>query len=460
VAVVTFLGLGVTDGAVADPGLLAFFAAGAVAICAMILPGISGAFLLLLLGMYPAVIAAVDERLWGPLAVLALGCLVGLAGFATLLNWLLREHHDAVLAALLGLLLGSSRVLWPWPGDEVGDPRLGAVVASEVLSLGGSGAGGAGRRVAPGGARPPRHARLSRAWVRPRAPPASRDGTPRRSAHRSDADPRAPGAWRSGPRPGPRRRRRRRSSRERRPRVAAGEGSGAACGPARSTLVVGASVSTTPDGIGRVDGPVSSAGSPRRWTWSATSRSRRRAAVTWRPVDRDRVRVAHRGELGHGSGRAVHHGDVQPARARPRGPSHLDARTRSTGTVTSVGRSWAVAALVDRDHAVLELHLGAVARHGVRGPFQSGRLAHAHLRRWHNQASEPRLPVPAGGRPAGPGALSRGRRPASRAVRQRATASRQPATVGTSASRSHPRPPGPKARPGVATIRSRSSASA
>jgi putative membrane protein len=139
VAVVTFLGLGVTDGAVADPGLLAFFAAGAVAICAMILPGISGAFLLLLLGMYPAVIAAVDERAWGPLAVLALGCLVGLAGFATLLNWLLREHHDAVLAALLGLLLGSSRVLWPWPGEEVGDPRLGAVVASEALSLAGLG---------------------------------------------------------------------------------------------------------------------------------------------------------------------------------------------------------------------------------------------------------------------------------------------------------------------------------
>jgi putative membrane protein len=137
VAVVTFLGLGLTGGAVADPGLLAFFAAGAVAICAMILPGISGAFLLLLLGMYPAVIAAVDERSWGSLAVLAAGCVVGLAGFATLLNWLLREHHDVVLAALLGLLLGSSRVLWPWPGDEVGDPRLGTPVSGEVVSLAG-----------------------------------------------------------------------------------------------------------------------------------------------------------------------------------------------------------------------------------------------------------------------------------------------------------------------------------
>lgn len=137
VAVVTFLGLGASGGTIDDPGLLAFFAAGAVAICAMILPGISGAFLLLLMGMYPAVIAAVDERSWAALGVLALGCAVGLAAFATLLNWLLREHHDLVLAALLGLLLGSSRVLWPWPGDEVGDPRLGAPVAGEVLPLAG-----------------------------------------------------------------------------------------------------------------------------------------------------------------------------------------------------------------------------------------------------------------------------------------------------------------------------------
>jgi putative membrane protein len=136
-AIVTFLALGATSGAVADPSLLAFFGAGAVAICAMILPGISGAFLLLLMGMYGAVIAAVDERLWTSLGVLALGCLVGLASFATLLNWLLREHHDVVLAALLGLLVGSSRVLWPWPGHEVGDPRLGAPVPGEVPTLGG-----------------------------------------------------------------------------------------------------------------------------------------------------------------------------------------------------------------------------------------------------------------------------------------------------------------------------------
>ena len=136
-AVTTFAALGVTGGAVEDPGLLAYFAAGAIAICAMILPGISGAFLLLLLGMYTAAIGAVDERAWAPLGMLALGCVVGLAGFATLLNWLLRKHHDVVLSALLGLLLGSSRVLWPWPGSEVGDPRLSPPVAAEVVPLGG-----------------------------------------------------------------------------------------------------------------------------------------------------------------------------------------------------------------------------------------------------------------------------------------------------------------------------------
>jgi putative membrane protein len=132
VTAVTFAGLGFTGGAVDDPALLAYFAAGAVGVCAMILPGVSGAFLLLLLGMYYNVVTAVDERDLLVIGVVAVGCMVGLAGFSTLLNWLLREHHDLVLAALLGLMVGSSRVLWPWPGTEVGDPRLGGPVVSDL----------------------------------------------------------------------------------------------------------------------------------------------------------------------------------------------------------------------------------------------------------------------------------------------------------------------------------------
>jgi putative membrane protein len=133
-AAVTFVGLGLSAGTVGDPPLLAFFAAAAVAICAMILPGVSGSFLLLLLGMYLPVIDAVEGRDAVTLVVFAFGAVAGLASFSTLLNWLLRHFHDLVLAALIGLMVGSVRVLWPWPPgpDGVGGTELGAPVTAEV----------------------------------------------------------------------------------------------------------------------------------------------------------------------------------------------------------------------------------------------------------------------------------------------------------------------------------------
>jgi putative membrane protein len=132
VAVVTFVALGFRGIAGGDPSLAFLFAAGAVAICAMILPGISGSFLLLLFGVYHDVISAVSGRDVVVLAVFAAGCVVGLASFSTLLNWLLRRYHDLVLAALIGLMAGSARVLWPWPSVTVGDPDLGRPVAADV----------------------------------------------------------------------------------------------------------------------------------------------------------------------------------------------------------------------------------------------------------------------------------------------------------------------------------------
>ena len=123
---VTFVGLGVAPGTVDDPSLWLLFAGASIAVCAWILPGVSGAFLLLLLGLYPAALAAVDERNLIAVGVIALGALTGLAAFSTLLNWLLARAHDAVLAVMIGLLLGSTRVLWPWPStDGMGDPTLG-----------------------------------------------------------------------------------------------------------------------------------------------------------------------------------------------------------------------------------------------------------------------------------------------------------------------------------------------
>jgi putative membrane protein len=172
-AMVTFAGLGLSAGAVTDPPLLAFFAAAAVAICAMILPGVSGSFLLLLLGMYTAVIDAVEGREFANLAVFAAGAVVGLASFSTLLNWALRRFHDLVLAALIGLMVGSVRVLWPWPpGPEgVGGTELGAPVATEVpgalaaglgaltlvLLLGAAGRRAAARRASAHAEEPQRH---------------------------------------------------------------------------------------------------------------------------------------------------------------------------------------------------------------------------------------------------------------------------------------------------------------
>ncbi|MEX1164649.1 MAG: DUF368 domain-containing protein [Nitriliruptor sp.] len=133
VAAVTFVALGARAATSADPALWLLFIGGAIAICALILPGISGSFLLLLFGVYEFVIASVSNFDVTVLTVVAAGAVVGLASFSTLLNWLLREHHDVVLAALLGLMAGSARVLWPWPStDGVGDPSLGPPVGSEV----------------------------------------------------------------------------------------------------------------------------------------------------------------------------------------------------------------------------------------------------------------------------------------------------------------------------------------
>lgn len=92
-----------------------FFLVGAIAICAMILPGISGSFLMVMMGMYSEVLGAVNDRDFLVLAVFALGCAVGLSLFSTVLEWMLEHHHDRVMAGLIGLMLGSLRVLWPWP---------------------------------------------------------------------------------------------------------------------------------------------------------------------------------------------------------------------------------------------------------------------------------------------------------------------------------------------------------
>ena len=90
------------------------FLAGSVAICAMILPGISGSFLLLLMGMYQVVISAIVNLEFTTLALFALGCGVGILLFSRLLQRLLSVAEKSTMAALFGFLLGSLITLWPW----------------------------------------------------------------------------------------------------------------------------------------------------------------------------------------------------------------------------------------------------------------------------------------------------------------------------------------------------------
>lgn len=115
VAIAAFFILGLQSGSVSDASPILFFFTGAIAICAMILPGISGSFLMLMLGMYAAFVGAVHDREITNLLLFVIGALVGLAAFSTLLSWVLEHHRDTMLAALIGLMGGSLRVLWPWP---------------------------------------------------------------------------------------------------------------------------------------------------------------------------------------------------------------------------------------------------------------------------------------------------------------------------------------------------------
>lgn len=102
---------------VEDPPMLLVFVAAAIAICALALPGVSGSFFLLLIGMYAPTMQALDERNLTYIAVFAAGAVTGLAAFIKVLHWLLRRFHRIMMFGMAGLMLGSLRALWPWQGD-------------------------------------------------------------------------------------------------------------------------------------------------------------------------------------------------------------------------------------------------------------------------------------------------------------------------------------------------------
>ncbi|MDJ0878261.1 MAG: DUF368 domain-containing protein [Halieaceae bacterium] len=140
------------------PGYPGVFLAGFIAICAMILPGISGSFILLLLGMYAVTLDAIRSFDLVYIAVFGVGAASGLMCFSRLLDWLLSHFRGATIATLTGFLFGSLAVVWPWkrtlswvegrdgepraaqqwpvlPGDYAGDPLLLLCVGLALLGL-------------------------------------------------------------------------------------------------------------------------------------------------------------------------------------------------------------------------------------------------------------------------------------------------------------------------------------
>lgn len=97
---------------------LTVFFGGSIAICALVLPGMSGSFLLLTMGLYQPVIDAANNRDLPLLGAFALGCVVGLGLFVKVLKWLLENHHHIALVVMTGLMAGSLRALWPWQDDD------------------------------------------------------------------------------------------------------------------------------------------------------------------------------------------------------------------------------------------------------------------------------------------------------------------------------------------------------
>jgi putative membrane protein len=114
---------------------------GAIGICALVLPGVSGAFLLVLLGQYETVLGAIARGDLRVLAPFALGAGVGLLAFARLLGGWLRRFPDPTHAALAGFLLGSLRRVWPWQAEDalrlapIAPPTAGAALAALLLAV-------------------------------------------------------------------------------------------------------------------------------------------------------------------------------------------------------------------------------------------------------------------------------------------------------------------------------------
>ena len=128
-----------------EPSLFFLFISGALATCALILPGISGAFILVLLGSYVTVLKAIETFDLLVISVVGLGAVIGLMSFSKVLKYLFNKHHNITIAALTGFIIGSLNKIWAWkkvlshrensvlPQNYDGDPKIFIAVGLMIM---------------------------------------------------------------------------------------------------------------------------------------------------------------------------------------------------------------------------------------------------------------------------------------------------------------------------------------
>ena len=102
-----------------NSSFLYLFACGIVAMCSMILPGLSGSFVLIIMGNYALILGAIGSANISILIPLALGCVFGLIAFSHVLSWIFKHFHDQTIALMSGFILGSLAIIWPWKNTLV-----------------------------------------------------------------------------------------------------------------------------------------------------------------------------------------------------------------------------------------------------------------------------------------------------------------------------------------------------
>lgn len=137
-ATVSFVLTGIPSSAPLEPSPVVIVLSAAVAVCALVVPGLSGSFVLLTVGMYAPTLAAVNERDLAYLGLFVLGAVAGLASFVSVLQWLLEHRRRVTLSIMTGLMVGSLRALWPWQTDtgHALAPSGGPLVPAALFGVG------------------------------------------------------------------------------------------------------------------------------------------------------------------------------------------------------------------------------------------------------------------------------------------------------------------------------------